>query len=321
MVVYYLEDPITYWKDSLTKAINHLRFVDLWMFINIIKYHKCCLCPYDGVEVNLGIFFCSTTIPAQQWSGSKFDPPPQARPLEAFCECHTRGLASNKRNKSWPSDLCVFAALALASTNIKRIAISEKQEQPTIVGFRWKPLPLQTVQPRWLVSVVRNFQESRLWPLLKASSQGFWFHVGTGWNRSQGKHEKQPNRMDASEFLVVPWFLSISPSDWSRILKPISLKSVLPKRCRKKKNTTTGTINMEATHTTFPHAFGFSAFGHDFPWFPLDLLSPMVQEFVIFPFVQKITQQGVGIWLVVGPPLWKIWVRQLGWLATQYMGK
>ena len=27
------------------------------------------------------------------------------------------------------------------------------------------------------------------------------------------------------------------------------------------------------------------------------------------------------IWLVVGPPLWKIWVRQLGWLATQYMGK
>ena len=23
-------------------------------------------------------------------------------------------------------------------------------------------------------------------------------------------------------------------------------------------------------------------------------------------------------WLVVGPPLWKIWVRQLGWLATQY---
>ena len=26
-------------------------------------------------------------------------------------------------------------------------------------------------------------------------------------------------------------------------------------------------------------------------------------------------------WLVVGPPLWKIWVRQLGWLATQYMGK
>ena len=27
-------------------------------------------------------------------------------------------------------------------------------------------------------------------------------------------------------------------------------------------------------------------------------------------------------WLVVVyPPLWKIWVRQLGWLATQYMGK
>ena len=23
-------------------------------------------------------------------------------------------------------------------------------------------------------------------------------------------------------------------------------------------------------------------------------------------------------WLVVRPPLWKIWVRQLGWLATQY---
>ena len=23
-------------------------------------------------------------------------------------------------------------------------------------------------------------------------------------------------------------------------------------------------------------------------------------------------------WLVLGPPLWKIWVRQLGWLATQY---
>ena len=23
-------------------------------------------------------------------------------------------------------------------------------------------------------------------------------------------------------------------------------------------------------------------------------------------------------WLVVGPPLWKIWVRQLGWLDTQY---
>ena len=27
------------------------------------------------------------------------------------------------------------------------------------------------------------------------------------------------------------------------------------------------------------------------------------------------------IWLVVGPPLWTIWVRQLGWLETQYMGK
>ena len=26
-------------------------------------------------------------------------------------------------------------------------------------------------------------------------------------------------------------------------------------------------------------------------------------------------------WLVVGPPLWKIWVRQLGWLDTQYMAK
>ena len=26
----------------------------------------------------------------------------------------------------------------------------------------------------------------------------------------------------------------------------------------------------------------------------------------------------INNWLVVGPPLWKIWVRQLGWLATQY---
>ena len=26
-------------------------------------------------------------------------------------------------------------------------------------------------------------------------------------------------------------------------------------------------------------------------------------------------------WLVVGPPLWKIWVRQLGWWNSQYMGK
>ena len=26
-------------------------------------------------------------------------------------------------------------------------------------------------------------------------------------------------------------------------------------------------------------------------------------------------------WLVVGPPLWKIWVRQLGWWQSQYMGK
>ena len=30
---------------------------------------------------------------------------------------------------------------------------------------------------------------------------------------------------------------------------------------------------------------------------------------------------GDGVWLVVGLPLWKIWVRQLGWLTTQYMGK
>ena len=27
------------------------------------------------------------------------------------------------------------------------------------------------------------------------------------------------------------------------------------------------------------------------------------------------------IWLVVGPPLWKIWVRQLGWWNSQYIGK
>ena len=26
-------------------------------------------------------------------------------------------------------------------------------------------------------------------------------------------------------------------------------------------------------------------------------------------------------WLVVGPPLWKIWVHQLGWRHSQYMGK
>ena len=26
----------------------------------------------------------------------------------------------------------------------------------------------------------------------------------------------------------------------------------------------------------------------------------------------------IGIWLVVGPPLWKIWVRQLGWWHSQY---
>ena len=26
-------------------------------------------------------------------------------------------------------------------------------------------------------------------------------------------------------------------------------------------------------------------------------------------------------WLVVGPPLWKIWFRQLGWLATQFLGE
>ena len=37
----------------------------------------------------------------------------------------------------------------------------------------------------------------------------------------------------------------------------------------------------------------------------------------------KMIQNGFMIymsiyWLVVGPPLWKIWVRHLGWLATQY---
>ena len=26
----------------------------------------------------------------------------------------------------------------------------------------------------------------------------------------------------------------------------------------------------------------------------------------------------IDVWLVVGPPLWKIWVRELGWLETQY---
>ena len=29
----------------------------------------------------------------------------------------------------------------------------------------------------------------------------------------------------------------------------------------------------------------------------------------------------ISCWLVVGPPLWKIWLGHLGWLATQYMGK
>ena len=43
------------------------------------------------------------------------------------------------------------------------------------------------------------------------------------------------------------------------------------------------------------------------------------------PFQKNISQKHCFnidlFWLVVGPPLWKIWVRQLGWLATQYMGK
>ena len=30
---------------------------------------------------------------------------------------------------------------------------------------------------------------------------------------------------------------------------------------------------------------------------------------------------GMIYWLVVGPPLWKIWVRQLGWWNSQYMGE
>ena len=32
----------------------------------------------------------------------------------------------------------------------------------------------------------------------------------------------------------------------------------------------------------------------------------------------EVTKSRDYSWLVVGPPLWKIWVRQLGWLATQY---
>ena len=31
-----------------------------------------------------------------------------------------------------------------------------------------------------------------------------------------------------------------------------------------------------------------------------------------------VINQQSRIWLVVRPPLWKIWVRQLGWLETQY---
>ena len=49
-------------------------------------------------------------------------------------------------------------------------------------------------------------------------------------------------------------------------------------------------------------------------WILLDI-SPDILD-ILFLDIPKFQ-----IWLVVGPPLWKIWVRQLGWLETQYMGK
>ena len=37
--------------------------------------------------------------------------------------------------------------------------------------------------------------------------------------------------------------------------------------------------------------------------------------------VVNFPQLGILIWLMVGPPLWKIWLRQVGWLATPIYGK
>ena len=40
-----------------------------------------------------------------------------------------------------------------------------------------------------------------------------------------------------------------------------------------------------------------------------------------YGWTQKVVEKTPLLGGFLGPPLWKIWVRQLGWLATQYMGK
>ena len=55
-------------------------------------------------------------------------------------------------------------------------------------------------------------------------------------------------------------------------------------------------------------------------------LKPIHQKWLSFSdFMEKLVHRPsprirltLRCWLVVGPPLWKIWVRQLGWLDTQY---
>ena len=42
------------------------------------------------------------------------------------------------------------------------------------------------------------------------------------------------------------------------------------------------------------------------------------KQITIWPHLSRWPKISNPTWLVVGPPLWKIWVRQLGWLETQY---
>ena len=54
--------------------------------------------------------------------------------------------------------------------------------------------------------------------------------------------------------------------------------------------------------------------GNGWEWGLLELSLMITMDHSLIPSTSKIVDE--HIWLVVGPPLWKIWVRQLGWLET-----
>ena len=66
-----------------------------------------------------------------------------------------------------------------------------------------------------------------------------------------------------------------------------------------------------------PRFFRWIARKYDFSWFlisvPLTFMILPISSISFISFKPFSTSLSNSIWLMVGPPLWKIWVRQLGW--------